>query len=340
MILLPAKSVKSFKDKASDIHNTGILPICDYIRVQFNDEVCTMTKTNNFDFVIEDFDASGKKDEEYLVLEKDLFAFVSHIDGEILSIKKDGEKITLVGDSMSAPTVTTKDSFPKLEIPDKEVADLSPALIKNIKTCGKMLANEVDKTWRSYLFVGKKMVIGCDGFVAFAIPCEIDEEIILRKEVISSLPDIGSVYKTTVSYDFFECGRSIYGFVKPQQKFFDMTRGIKIPDAEPFELVKHDLLSFNDWVISLSKKPETACVQWNYKDGQLILSGTDTYSNREPVERKIKSTGGGYFKYLPVQMNKILKAIDGDRLVCYRGEANVCFTDEKKSFISLIQQIV
>lgn len=340
MILLPVKSVKSFKNKASDIVNKGVLPICDYIRVQFQDGTCTMTKTNNFDFVIEDFDGEGKEDQEFLVLEKDLFAFVDHSDSDLLSIKMGSGKVILSGDRSSATLATTKDAFPKTEIPEHEIADLTPALIKNIKTCAKMLANEVDKTWRSHLFIGKKMVIGCDGFVAFAIPCDIESEIILRKEVVSSLPDIGSVYKSNKSYDFFECGRSLYGFVKSEQKFFDMTGGIKIPDVDPFELDRADLLSFNDWVLSISKKPESAQVEWNFDGGELVLSGTDTYSEREPLQRKIKSTGGGYFKYLPYQMNKILKAIDVDILTCYRGSANVCFTDENKSFISLIQQIV
>lgn len=340
MIILPVKSVKSFKDKASNITNNKVLPICDYIRVQFHDGTCTMTKTNTFAFVVEQFDAEGKGDEEFLIPEKDFFAFVDHSDSGLISIKKDGKKVLLIGDQSKAPTITTEDSFPKLEVPEKEIADFSPALIKHIKTSAKMLANEVDATWRSFLFVGRKMVIGCDGFVAFSNSCEIEDDIVLRKEVVHSLPDIGAIYKTNKSYDFFECGRSLYGFVKSEQKFFDMTKGIKIPESEAFELKRADLLSFNDWIISISKKPDSASVEWNHVDGFLTLSGTDTYSERPPVERKIQSTGGGYFKYLPVQMNKILKAIDVDILTCYRGTSNVCFTDDKQSFISLIQQIV
>lgn len=339
MIIIPIKSIKLFKDKASNIATNTHLPICSYIRFQYHKGICTLTKTNYHAFVIEQFDAEGKEDQDYMVLEKDLFAFVDHSSDDFLTIRKEKGKLLLVDGNSTAPCITTTDSFSELEVPDSEPIELSSSVIKNIKSASKMLANEKDETWRSFVFLGSKMVVGCDGFVALSIPCEIEDQIVFRKEVIASLPIVGAVYRKNKSYDFFESGRALYGFVKSEQKFFDMTKGIKIPEKEAFEIERAPMISFNDWAISVAHKPEFADAEWNYKDGGLSLVWRDTYSEKTG-ERRIKSTGGDYFKYLPMQMNKILKAIDEDVLTCFRGENNVCITNEKRTFISLIQQIV
>lgn len=339
MIIIPVNSVRSFKHKASKISPNKVLPVCNFIRIQYSKGICTMTKTNNYAFITEEFDAEGKEDQEYMIQELDLFAFVEYSADQFLTIKKEKGRLLLVDSNSTAPCLTTQDAFPLLEIPNQETTELSSSLIKDIKKAAKMVADDPSLTWQNHVFLGERMVIGCDGFVALSIPCELDCRIIFRKEVIAALPDVGAIYKQNKSYDFFECGRAIYGFIKPEQGFFDMTKGIKIPDKKAFELQRKDLLSFNDWVLSIAKKPEFADIQWEYKDGSLILNGYDTFSEKS-VERKIKATGGETFKYLPMQLNKLLKAIDDDILICYRGQNNVCITNESRSFISLIQQIV
>lgn len=288
---------------------------------------------------MEEFDAEGKDDQEYMIPELDLFAFVDHSSDQMIDIKKINGKVHISDSYSTAPCLTTEDAFPVLEIPNSSDIELSSSLIKDIKKAGKMLSEDVNSTWQKHVFVGHKMVIGCDGFVALSIPCEIEERIIFRKEVIAALPLVGAIYKRNASYDFFECGRTLYGFVKSEQNFFDMTKGIGIPKKEPFEIKRSDLLSFNDWTLSVSKKPEFADIQWEFKDHHLCLTGYDTFSKKS-IERKIEATGGETFKYLPAQLNKLLKAIDDDILICYRGQNNICITNEKRTFISLIQQIV
>jgi hypothetical protein len=338
MILIPVNSVRSFCHKAAKIQSNKVLPVCDYIHIQYSKGSCTFSKTNNYAFVIEEMDAEGKENQDYMILEKDLSAFVEHNSG-ILAIKKVKDKLVLVDDRSTAPCLTTEDKFPPLEVPENNAIELSPLVIKNIKTASKMLATEQTPTWRSHVFVGKKMVIGCDGFVAFSIPCDIEDKIIFRKEAISALPDIGAVYKQNSSYDFFECGRTLYGFIKSETGFFDMTAGMTAPNVDSFEVKRGDLVSFNEWVLDIAVKPEFASIEWNFVDNELALVGSDSFSEKS-VERKIKATGGEYFKYLPTQMNKILKAIDDDVLTCYKGPKNVCITNEKQTFISLLQQIV
>ena len=188
------------------------------------------------------------------------------------------------------------------------------------------------------VFVGLKKIIGCDGMIAYCRPCDIDDQIILRKEQIAALPDIGATYSQSESYDFFESGRLLYGFSKTNQKFFDMTGAMKPANDELFLLPRNEVVSFNEWVLDISAKPEFASVYWEPAAGQLNLKGQESYSEKE-IERTIKSASGPEFKYLPMNMNKLLKAIDTDVLYCYRGEKNICLTDEKQTFISLVQQI-
>ena len=141
-----------------------------------------MTKTNNYAFVMEEFDADGEGDQEYMVLEVDLFAFVDHSLESALTIKKEKGKLLLVDDNSKTPCSTTEDKFPALESPNSESIELSSGIIKDIKKAAKMLGDEEIPTWRSHVFVGEKMVIGCDGFVALSVPCDIEQRIIFRKE--------------------------------------------------------------------------------------------------------------------------------------------------------------
>lgn len=338
MIIITTKSVKSFKEKASKILSNNVLPIYDYVHIVFSDSICTMTKINNSSFVREEFEAEGKEDQSFLVPSIDLFSFVDHNPDQVISIKKVKNKILLIGDNSTTPCVTIEDEFPELEVPEETGVELSPIEIKSIKKASNMLAKEQFDTWRSHVFVGNNTISGSDGFIAYSVPCEVGLNIILRKEVINALPDVGAVYKHNKTYDFFECGMSLYGFKKSDQAFVDMAKMIKIPKADPFILSKKEVVSFNDWILDVSKKPECADVTWDYKEGVLNLVGFDSLSEKT-VERKVKIAGGESFKYLPLQMNKILKSIDDDTFICYKGETSMCFTNESKSFISLIQQI-
>lgn len=339
MILLPVNSVKQFKQKASKISNNRIIPICNYIRIQFHAGECVLTKTNNNAFVTQTFDAEGKGDQEYMILEKDLFPFADHSLDDFLTIKMKDDKLFISDSSSSAPCQTTKDAFPALERPGEQTIVFSPATVKAIKAASKMLGNEEMATWRSYVFVGHHKIIGCDGFVALSIPTEIEDRIILGKEVIASLPDNGAIYRQNKAYDFFETGRSLYGFIKPEQKFFDMTGSVKETSETSFVFTRAALLSFNDWVLDMALKPEFCEADFDFKNGLLQLSGRETYSEKS-VERNIKSTGGWPFKYLPSQMNKILKFTDDETLLCYKGEKNICITNETNSFYSLLQGII
>lgn len=314
------------------------MPICEYIRVQYADGTCTMTKTNMHSFVREDFDAEGKGKHDFLIQEIDLFAFASNSKSDFLTMKKTDKGIQLKDDNSSAPCVTTTDTFPEIETPKDKTIELTPAIISSIKTAAKMLASEIDATWRSYVFIGHKKIIGCDGMIAYCKDCDLDDKIILRKEQIAALPAIGTTYSHSESYDFFESGRLLYGFSKTEQAFFDMTGAMKTPNDVQFMIPSKELVSFNEWVLGVSSKPEFASVCWEPSEGQLKLKGQSSYDEKE-VERIIKSASGPEFKYLPMNMNKLLKAIDTDVLYCYRGEKNICLTDEKQTFISLVQQI-
>jgi hypothetical protein len=298
-----------------------------------------MTKTNGHSFVKEDFDAEGKGKHDFLIQEIDLFAFAKNSKDDFVTIKKTDKGLRLNDDNSSTPCITTVDLFPEIETPKDNAIELTPAVITSIKTAAKMLASEVDATWRSYVFVGLKNIIGCDGMIAYCKTCEIEDKIILRKEEIAAIPDIGATYSQSQSYDFFESGRFLYGFVKTDQKFFDMTSAMKLPNDTQYLIPRLDLISFNEWVLDLASKPEFASCCWAESANELKCKGEVSYDEKE-VERTIKSASGPEFKYLPMNMNKLLKALDADTLYCYRGEKNICLTDEKQSFISLVQQIV
>jgi DNA polymerase III sliding clamp (beta) subunit (PCNA family) len=341
MPTIPLKSVKLFKNKASKISKNHILPICSYLLFDFNNDECTITKNNLSAFISETFPASGAG--KFLIDEKILFNFVETNKGEFIEITQAKNRVTLSnvnnGQISNAESPTDDASmFPVNELPHGEGSIIDPSLVSEIKTAARLTIDAEIPTAKNFVFVGKGIVAGSDAVVGYISKTDFPIELILRKEVILSLPDTGVTHFKNNSYDFFVSGNATIGFSKSEFSFFDFTKFMDIGNEKVFEINKADIVDFNDMAIG-SAISDVITASWSFNNNEMILESLDVMCNVK-VNRKLPIQGTGSFSYLPNHMNKLLKALPGEQLHFYKSENKYYITDADKSFVSLIMKVV
>lgn len=325
-------NLQKFKSDAAHIKTNPIIPILGNIKFE-NGHI---TKNNLKEFIIQQCD---EVDKDFLIDEKILFNFLSVASDDItFTITKKKIRITDGKISVSSPTEDII-NFPKVEADFENLQNLSEDVLSGIGIASRFIIDDETQPIKSNVFVGNDHICGSDGFIAYVNKVGDVPEIILDK---TSASKIGSLplcfYTENKSYNLFCSGKTTYGFIKPEQKFFDLSPLVKVPDEMSFQVRKESLIKFNDACIT-SSPAKSITSKLDVQNGFMILSMKDADFSID-VDQKIEVPGksDAEFGYNPAYMNRLLKAVPDSELNFYQGPNKYFITG--KNFTSLIMEII
>lgn len=332
---IKVSELRSFKSNASFIKTNTLLPVLSYLK--FSDGI--ITKNNLHSFLIQKMSPFK---ESFLVDEKILMNFIDCTAEEEIEIKIKDKRIWIT-DGNTKVTSSTEDviNFPPLpEGGDDQVA-FTKDILTSIKTASNFLSHNENEPFRSHLFIGKKAICASNGFVAYVEQFEVEiPEIILSKEnaqIVSKLDN--AFFYQNGNYHFFESGNVKYGFIKPAVNFFDLTKFSVYSKDKFFTVNKNDIIRFND--IAMSSTPsKTVTSIFGVVNNVMTLNLQDidfevTVTKEIPVEGEME----GDFRFMPLNMNQILKNIPSDDLTFYQAK-NKFYITGKEGFTTLLMGVV
>lgn len=336
----------AFKIQATNIQQgDNNMPILNYIRIQVEGDFCYITKSNNKAFIIKSI-PNDSEDCDFLVDENIFNSFVDYSTAEYVNFKIEGIRITLSdinNKRQISPTESAK-GFPFIDSSNEVWTILPKIALSAAGIASQIIFNGELMNAQSHVFVGRGAVAGADGTIGYYQPI-VDPlpEIVLRKEVAETIGKMSSCkYGTNISYDLFSDNDTLYGFVKSELGFFEMSKvftGINSDAAPDFSVNKNEIIKFNDWCVK-SIKTKGVPATMSVSEGILKLEMMEAkleINNHANIPVKGDK---GVFKYDPKSLTTLLKCLPIEDCYFYPGDHRYWITDLEQSFLSAIMLII
>ena len=321
---LQTKQLKQFKAVSSGIKSNGIIPILSYLKF----EPGNITKSNLEAFVIMDADVT----DAMLIDEKVLMNFVDFTNADTITVTVKGNSI-IITDGKAKVTSPTEDikNFPAIAEATNKPVNIEPEVIEAIKVASNFTIEDSTMPFKECVFLGNGIVAASSGFICYTKAMEAPTAIIHNNVAASLIKFHSLLYSETETYQFFTNGIFKFGFVKNDTKFINMTPFSVIPEGEPTEVEKQELIKFCDICISNTPgRVVTATINGNKMLMQDAAYGIDI---EIPLSAKLDN-----FSFNPVIMAKMLKALPDEKLKFVRS-TNKYFITGDSGFVSLIMEI-
>lgn len=254
--------LREFFKRSNKIKSHGIIPMHDYLLIEFEKECISITKTNGNMFCKHVVEEGGEGVGKILIEEKRLSALVNNAKGEFVTFKVSGKK-TIIKDEINEVKLETMgdvnvEAFQKF--PDTQGAErtiLNPEMLAALFEA-KNFASIVESNLH-YVYAhelkGSYYVFATNRHLLYQR--KFDEplpQLALSNDVCSIISTFQHVeYFTAGNYDFFDTGKTVYGFIKTEYTPPDYTQIIdRLSEDESFTLVKEEILSFCELVNSLA----------------------------------------------------------------------------------------
>lgn len=333
IIKVSLSDLLSFKKNASFIKSFGIVPIYDYVLFDSG----KMIKSNQREFVIQEADFTGT----FLIESRGFFSFLDYAKGNEIFFRVDDNKIT-ISDFDTEVTLQSEDpkNFKIPDIESKEKIKLDAEVIDAIYTATKYTQDEENGTIKPFVFIGNKSVSASDAFVCYHYKTdkELPKIIINRHgaEKIGSLTDVN--YVADDRYHIFESNNVIFGFIKSEVVFQDMSVFFSKERGESFYVNRKDFIAFNDACVSISPSKEVYPT-FTIKNGALNLLMNDVDYNID-IKKSISCGGtmNGRFGYIAAQMGKLLKTAT-DEVLTFTQSKGLYYITGESGFNALIVEI-
>lgn len=333
-IKVSVADIRSFKKNSSHIKSKGILPIYGYIKFENG----TITKASAGEFVVQESSFSGS----FLVEERILFNFIEYTHAPEIIFVADGRKVTLSDGSQK--TVSNQEEitlFPKIDQPPKETVSLTDTILKLFGSAAKYTQEKEDDLRKSHIFIGGDTILATDGFIAFYR--KIDRELpktAISRYVAESVSTIDPAdFSQNENKLFFKTDKVIYGFLKTEATYIDLSGFFKYVKKDSFEASKSDLISFNEMCLSMSKikicHPYLEII-----NGKLLMSAVNSdYGVDNEKEIEVIGEIGDKFQYDATTFNRLLKTAPDDELTFSRVKGMMYITGDS-GFTSLIMELL
>lgn len=332
-------SLRAFAPLAAAIAPNPLLPICDYVKIEWNDAGISITKNNGNAFVVGQCSEVHGNRAAMLVDEKTLFEFVDQAETDTIALTATPTAVTLQSGTArcSSPTEPVA-AYLNNDTPDGEGTPINADLAAEIATAAAFIKDEEIPTPRSLVFVGEGHVAACGGEIGYFSAAPGAPHMILRREVAKAIGALGScTHLENASYDFFRTADVTMGFVKSDLGFsrvHTFAEGLASA-TRCFQMDKTALVKFNAWAIATAVG-KTMTADWQFNHDMLLRWQDPTYDHSG--DRVLAVQGSGSFSYLPALMNQCLKGIPGDEIVVYASKDKIYITDLARTYTALVME--
>lgn len=293
---IKANDLKEFFKRSGKIKSAGIIPIYDYLLIECGKESVSITKTNGYTFCKHIAEEDNDTQDKFIIEEKRLSALVANDEGEYIYIERKGGKIVL------------KDKVNKVLLPDDQKPEHFPKFPDNDHKEKTLLNTEV----LAALFEGKNFVLSLEVDTNFSFVYVVKKDgkfyvaatnrnILYLRKINEALPQFAvsseacSIisafnhveYYPAGNYDFFDTGKTVYGFIRTTFKAPDFWPIIGSIEADKtIKVSKEAIASFMKLVNSTSVK-KIPIVRFEAQDKALLLSYDESEYNAD-AEREIE----------------------------------------------------
>lgn len=327
MITIKNSEFKKGLNKTNAISGKNILPVLDYIKLDFKNDRCTLTKTVFDSFIVADIEADFKKDGSLLLDIEKTSSFVNSSEGEetTISVKKD--RVILddgftnawfpLADVKHYPVVESNSECEKFEL-TKQVIDV----LKQASKHAMPIRDKETRVWQTFTHTktisDKNYVIGFGESIVFAKEVVTDKwpQMSVDPKVISMIGSLPSVeYSATDNYDFFESVGILYGFRK-YETICPVVKEVldRFVSEESFEINRDSFVLFCELVSGQHKSSLSAVIEVSDSGKDEVLLKYEPYSGDGGAEKKIKVKNKTYnldkTYYSPNLFLTVLKNID------------------------------
>lgn len=344
---LRTKDILDFMADSSKVKPNEIFPILQYLKIEFKDNYCCLTKNGLNSFVKKNIPADcSALDGTILIDEKKLFN-IAESGADNVEIEVAGDRLKVRSGSYKATLAT--DDLAKFPANDAVPAEWSKLFVEALTAIGLGTSfiedfSEKSNHMKSHVFCKDKSIVACDG--AIAIYKQLTDPIpqmVLRKEVALAICTLqGAEYASNDSYDFFRSENILYAFSKSESKFYDLTPFGKMEtEDKSFVINKDELVKFNNICIKSSTSKIVTSKFTCKSPTELELIFQDPDSGMDDLLGTVEvQDATGEFKYNPGVMNQLLRSVQPTILYFYPGKNKYYITDETRSFISLIMGVI
>lgn len=265
MVTISTSEIKRFLSHASNIAEKRTLPILSYVKVECNNGVCTLTKTNLDSYCVVEVEAKFKKDQIILI---DRTTLEASVIGDSKEVKISIEKGNVILDNGSRKPYcqVNNDPFPAVQempSPTVMVDDEMVAALK-LSKAHIFVPSEGVRVWQSYIFsqkVGKKHYIyGVSGAIMYFKKFNSLPEMVLEPEIVSVLEKFDGrnghdfEYSGSEQYHHFRLHGVTFGFRKtemlPRESIGTVIEKLSSPDG--FLISKSRLIETCQVILKLS----------------------------------------------------------------------------------------
>lgn len=310
MITLKTADLRSVQKKFQSIRQRNILPILNFIKIECDGKQATITKDNLDIFIIQTMPCTGS--DKLLVYEDSFWNFINFATTQSIDINIKGNEYSLVsGQTILKNTTEDIKKFPsQRKIPNDDGITIDTNYFVGLSS---IIIEEEIPTQRGFIFINEGTASGSDGYIGYCVPLSGVNKVVFKKEILSKLPHGEFKYISSENNDFFISENVIFGFVKPEISFSNISSFFKPPSEPGFMVDKTQLLKFSDMALSSSQSKATI-ITFEVLMNKMSLRMHDEISNNTATSVLDVTGEGSEFSYVAEQMSRLLKAIPYDSL--------------------------
>lgn len=329
-MIIPTSSLRAFLQQSSRLKTNTLLPVLSFIK--FEDG--TITKHTMREFVQYSVPFEG----QFMVEERILNTFINGSQDEEIDFSWTDKKVTLKDGKgkISSPNEPLI-NFPAIELPT-QTEELSEDACQAIGICAAMLTDDLEGFPNcKHIFTGGNWISGTDRFIGMIFDIECPSKLMLAKQpamVVAKMK--GCQYSNTKSYDLFQSGNLLYGSVKPECVWFDMSI-LRNKSTDGFDLDTREVLAFCDMAIAASGLSVMTATIENGHELRLQFSepeyGVELSRAMQVAGPQMEAVG-----FQPRLMQRLLRALPADKVICVREFNRLSFLGD--GFTGMIQEFV
>jgi len=334
--------IEAFKSQAAFIKPNLILPILSFLKIDVDGDFCRITKSNNESFLVRTV-SNDSEDCSFLVDENILYSFVDLSTSDHINFSDDGNRIRIYDERTDTKSPTDRpELYPPIAGHVNEWMDIPKLALVSAGIVGQLVFNGEIMNAKSFVFVGLGKVAGTDGNIGYYQPItEPLPQLVLRKDVAGCIAKMSSCqYSRVNNYDFFKEDNSVYGFIRSEYGFMDLTQVFPgITEDLSFCVNKSSISKFNNHCLS-AVTTKSIGVTFECKNDNLFIQMNDEKWGVDSKTNVPVKGNSGKFKYDPGFMNTLLKLLPCDEVFFYPGVNRYYITDAEKTFLSAIMLII
>ena len=353
MVIISTSEVKDFIKKSSKINTSrSVIPVLTYIKLECEGDKARLIKTDLNTWCLQEVDADFMENITVLIEEKVLTAVIANGADDIISITQDNNTVRLKSGKANA-SFSLQDSsvYPMLPEMNQEngITELPTELLYSIRSASS-IADTSSDSFKSLVFV-KYVNAKTDVFCTSG-------HVIYLKQFPQRLPSfsISPVNAAMIcafelvhhyecgNYNFFNCGKTIYGFVKSTfnpPAYHKMVTSIN--NERYFEAEKDDLLQFCNLTSSINNDELPEMLIKDSGLGITMKSSNGDGSRITDADLLVdKNFTVPEIRLNPVTFSQVVKSISGTKIRLSpldRKHAYSVFSTEEEGLITIMTGI-